>query len=154
MDITGGLSGPTNWRFEVLKVVMAAVLGFLAAILLEKYKKRGNQVVLKAEYIESIASALEGMAVGLESRIPSYKHSHLFKHLLLNHSKESSNLLDDEMFARLKRIEEKYYECVGMIELENRYGLPNNPVVIQWLAEARRASGTLDAQAQMRKIKQ
>jgi hypothetical protein len=139
---------------EILKIVVAAAIGFLGAVLLEKYKRREKTVLSLTEYLEAVAMTLEGMAEGIEKGKLSYSHSHQFKHMVRNLRINLPQLVDEEMHVRLGELFKEYesiresFARTHRSDKEEDYAFEK-----EWIAKARRAAGNLRARAQLLKIK-
>ena len=151
MNSNGELATVANRSFEILQLLFSAILGFVGALLLERYRKREKTVVSLAEYLESIAAALEGMSIGIEKLSPSYAHSHLFKHMVLNLESNMLQLLDDEMLSRLRTLDAQYYKFIEIIAYNKR--AMKNRMDADWIVGARKAAGNLRARAQLLRVK-
>lgn len=87
---------PGSLELEIIKLFGAAILGFLSALAME-YKRRymsKNQRI--AQYLSTIAAALEGIADGFDKCEKPYKHGHFLKTALKKFDKTIGSVLGQE----------------------------------------------------------
>lgn len=133
-----------NWWIETGKMLISGVGGFGFAILLEKYKKHSGKNTSSAAYLESIASALDGMADSIESGKLPTGNDHMFFHLISGVGKHLVEDFDEPMAERLENLSRQFRRFSYYFEEDRK--TPTGGLKV-WMIDARKAAGNLRARA-------
>jgi hypothetical protein len=144
-------TGWADWRYDLAKEVIVAVLSFVGGVALERYNRFRSRSTRAAAYFQSISAALEEMANSFEqSKIP-YLASNALNTLLEEFGTMTGRLMKDPMITTAKRLSDLTMRAENLDwqigRRKSRTSVPTD--VDAWIVEARRLAGELRARASL-----